>query len=960
MSAGSRSRRPRLVPLLAAIVAVSPLAAGAPVQGQVQTALERLKELVHQFEHLKQQKHRRRVLRLQNAGFEMPADLQDANLRIRFLGPAVDLELGTLLAHLAETRPQLLNPQPIDWRFVDKQCVNRFIFPPVLPEKISGKEADALLRAMLHESREYVPREAGGPLKYTVVKSTVTRYNSLGVGPHLEASDAGIRALDLDSSLTIVDAVMRSEYRLAGVHDAHLAGFLRNAGAIARDSTSLKKAIQRAARVEADGIFGPETLHAINSTESGRLWRRLYRELAWAKSCRDANNIYRAYGIAYRGADYPLARRTFLSLRDNGYPNHVPVVRLREISAPRIEAVEPDCKLFGPVQYARDCVTNTIEVDDEQRFVSIAGGVELPLNVDVHERDELVQELTAVLNQRQAVDRRRAAVLVDRELVTNTVTSADRTRADPDERYLPCVEFHSSAKRHEIEGLKKHIRFYKRKYYPLYKHGSKLYPQVELFDYFPVDSEIIDDLAELVESLPPLPTSEHTFCEQMDKYLEEFDEEYVEALRKMTHGPFVRSLLVGGEAPIADVGHIGLLTFEGAQSDWEIVSVEDTRRLPMLIDRFGNSHERNANFLYWSETNPQFTENHLAVINVSLSNVLHRKEEIQELREPILALSSSGLVVAASGSKANLQLERSDAPLNLDQALKTDGKFCNVYPACFSYLPNVITVGAIRNDPEFGPNAIPQLMSEVYSGTAVTVVAPGLGILSNESHYFAGEDIEKRVSFGVRNGASLASVFVSALGAEMIARFGSLGVRETKARIIATSGPYLSSKGERELLLGPRGEVLAGVIDVDMALRNPKSHYVRMRNGEVREYDDIEFGFKKKRRMFLFGSTSNTSQGIFSCKWDDLLRIHIYGSQDKDDRNRDIFSASVVCWADGDRLHIGKGYLGTKNNQEDACIPDGTCFSAWPARADGEILDADRRENLDFASVRDIYFRTSR
>ena len=281
----------------------------------------------------------------------------------------------------------------------------------------------------------------------------------------------------------------------------------------------MKKSIQRAAHVAVDGIIGPGTLHAINSTESNRLWRRLYRDLARTKSCRDANNIYRAYGLAYRGADYPLARRTFASLRDNGYPNHVPVVKLREISAPRIEAVEPNCKLFGPVQFALDCVTNTIEVDDEQRFVSIAGGVELPLNVDVHEGDELVQELRAVLNQRQAVDRRRAAVLVDRELVTNAERSADRTRADPNKRYLPCVEFHSSAKQDEMEDLTKHIRFYKKKYYPLYKQVSKQYPLVEVFDHFPVDSEIIDELAELVESLPPLPTSERTFCEHMDKYL---------------------------------------------------------------------------------------------------------------------------------------------------------------------------------------------------------------------------------------------------------------------------------------------------------------------------------------------------------------------------------------------------------------------------------------------------------
>ena len=953
MSDTSRSRRPHLAPLLAAIVAVSPLAAGAPAQGQENTFRERVKELVQQFERLKQQKLRRRDLRLQNAGFEMPADLQDANLRIRFLGPAVDLELGTLLAHLAETRPKLLNPQPIDWQFVDKQCVNRFIFPPVLPEKIAGKGADALLRAMLHESHEYVPREAGGPLKYTVVKSTVTRYNSLGVGPHIEASDSGIRGLDLDTSLTIVDATIRSEYRLAGVHDVHLAGFLRNAGAIARDSASLKKAIQRAARAEADGVIGPETLHAINSTESSRLWRRLYQELAWDNSCRDANNIYRAYGIAYRGADYPLARRTFASLRDNGYPNHVPGVKLREISAPRIEAVEPNCKLFGPVKYTSNCVTNTIAVDDEQRFVSIAGGVELPLNIDVHERDELVQELTEVLNQRQAIERRRAAVLIDRELVTNTVISADPTPTGQDFGYLPCVEIHSSAKLHDIEGLTKHIRFYKGKYYPLHEDVSKYYPLVELFDYFPYDYEINDEFADLVESLPQLPGVARTICEQMEKYLEEFGEEYVETLHKMTHGPFLRSLLVGGDAPIADVGHIGLLTFEGTQGDVEIVRVEDTRTMVSLVDTFGNLHVRSANLRQRAKTDPSFKGSDRAVINVSLSNVLHEKKDIQQLIEPIQALSRSGLVVAASGSKANLRSKRrSDEPLNLDQALETDGKYCDVYPACLSYLPNVITVGAIRNDSERGPNAIPQLMSEVYSGTAVSVVAPAHGILSNELHYFDEGGIEKRVSFGVRDGASVASAFVSALGAEMMARFSNLDAWETKARIIATSGPYLNSKGQRELLLGPSGEVLAGVIDVDMALRNPKKHYVRTRNGEIHEYDGIDFRFENRPRMFLFGSTSNSSQGEFSCKWDDLLRIHIYGSADKDGRKRDIFSASVVCWSGEDRLHIGKGYLGTRNNQEDACIPNGTCFSAWGVRAD--------RENLDFALVRDIYFRTGR
>ena len=326
-----------------------------------------------------------------------------------------------------------------------------------------------------------------------------------------------------------------------------------------------------------------------------------------------------------------------------------------------------------------------------------------------------------------------------------------------------------------------------------------------------------------------------------------------------------------------------------------------------------------------SDTDPKFNGSHFAVINVSQSNVLTERDPVRDLREHILALSSSGLMVVASGSKANLQFERSDAPLNLDEELTTDGKFCNVYPACFSYLRNVVTVGAIRNDPELGPNAIPQLMSNAYSGTAVTVAAPGHEVLSNEWHYFAGEEIEKWESFGVRNGSSVASAFVSALGTEMMARFPSLDVRGIKARMIATSGPYLNSKGERELLLGPKGEVLAGVIDVHMALRNPKYHYVRMRNGEVREYDDIEFGFKEKHRMFLFRSTSNTSTGRFSCEWNDLLRIHIYGSQDKDDRNRDIFSASVVCWAGEDRLHIGKGYLGTKNNQEDTCIPDRTC-----------------------------------
>ncbi|MEQ9641465.1 MAG: S8 family serine peptidase [Alphaproteobacteria bacterium] len=947
--------------------------------GEIRTALPSVKRLesADQYEELRRLYYERKVERLKRIhdlrniekakaiSTNTVSDQEEAysTVKVRFYGQAVDLQLGQLLAFLAERYPISLQPVAIDRDFVLHRCVNNFILPPIVPKVIDSVDADELLRDMLRQSEKFVSEQFGGPLKFTVTDKMLREYRRLQRGDRPVDADA-VRDLTLEEAFNVIDLIMRERLRLLHLDHERLGPFLRNVLVVAPDEVNLVTMLQRATRITDDGIPGPATRRALDHTDVDELWPRLLRQLAAVMHCDDADKVFKAYGLAYRKADYPSADQTIRHLSKHAKEASVPLLALREVRAVRVERIRQNCALFAPIGYPRSCTVDTIEVAGTPRFITIAGGVEVEFVVPTKIADAITEEMRKVVGER-SIERRRASVLLEAPTRPQALVLEDIALP---KNMLPCVENYSRFESANGNAIASHVSLYKKKFYPRDTDKDRSYPSILLLDYFPTVNEIqaaAEVLSARLQASDSFLTtagvspqvglgSQDIVRIHIEKVCDENDKQ-IQALRKLSHGLFLKQLLLGGVMPIGEIGHIGILRFNGAvdaqqfgSDGKDLLDTINARGHHQLADSIANA----VTAIQRIRDDPSFNSNENFVINISLSEIAYKLSERLELRDHVLGLHQSGLVIAAAGNRVDLEKAGFDATrLDLKSDLTDRADECHVYPACLSYLRNVLTVGAVDISSK-ADNTTPQLSKEVFSGSAVTVAAPGYGILSNDVHYLMSQnDVDERWAFAFRDGSSVAALFVSALAAEMLARFPELDAWEARERIISTTAPYRNGENKTEFLVGRKGHVLSGVIDVKAALRDPKAYQVSYRQGDVQEFMQLGFKNQTQKRLSLYPNTGENSDPEFSCKWSDLLRLHIFGAEARDGRNREILRAGVVCRFPGDRtrLVIGNGFLGTTNNKEDPCVPEMSCFEV-------RNPSTGLMETVDLNKVRDIYF----
>lgn len=897
-----------------------------------------------------------------------------ATIKVRFVGPSVDFELNSFLEDLATRRPDILHPTPIDIALVDRICINNFSAIETITTDLNNTDPDILLKSLITQNHQYIPPEKGGPSKYLVTPSTLAHYDASLRNRPSSTHALDIKTLTAEDAFRIIDFSTQTRFRLTGIKDSHLAKMLRNTFVVNPNHPAIISALQEIGGTTRDGILGARTISAINESTPIQFWSNFYRSLRDALHCRDADNIFRVYGLSYRQSDYKKARRIIESLTEVIGTPSVPQLSMANTFAVRVESVRPDCTVFAPIGYNSNCIVEKITVNNTERHVAIAGGVDVTFAMFKLD-EKIATDIQNAANASGGVDRRRVSVFLDSPAQPQSWLSDGA-----DQNSVPCIENFSNAFGNESRQLlQTHISRYQKLFYLQPYDGPKLYPIIQLLDRFPTPTAISGSFKEAGLPLPVRYIGQNVIKQsglffgndilgsmvqrltdtfKYDDYLRKLCDERdssLRLLREHTHGHYVRGLLVGTTAPLSGIQPIGILTINGTQDENVIgengdslvegVNVVDGIN---LLESLSNSVKR-INFI---KSYPDLAINPNIVINVSQTVPSFTHAFKRDLYETIQGLSYSGLVVASSGAKAsmpdNIDVDALDASTSMEQT----GPECDVYPACFGYHPNVITVGALDNSRKF-LQELP-LLDGTFAGTAVSVVAPSVGILSSDLHYLQEPNgLGKLQSHSVRDGSSAGAAFVSALAAEIMSRFSGINARDTKARILSTAGKYTNSQGQPELLKGSGGEIFAGAIDVKAALLDPRRFYVKSSSGNIVEYDSLRFVKHKgqHRTINLYPNTLESATPHLACNWDDLLRLHVFDINHRDYLERPILRAALMCRSPSDpgRLLAGNGYLGTSNNKEDPCIGEDRCFQ-------GRNSDNGAEDWIKLRDIKDIYF----
>ena len=191
------------------------------------------------------------------------------------------------------------------------------------------------------------------------------------------------------------------------------------------------------------------------------------------------------------------------------------------------------------------------------------------------------------------------------------------------------------------------------------------------------------------------------------------------------------------------------------------------------------------------------------VANISLSDeVPLTSTAYDDLSRQIKLAQEDVLFVVAAGQPKTRGTGAQLSPLCRD-----------LLPACLGHLPNVITVGALDT---ITADQIPKIWrNSNYGGGVVSIGAPGRGIISTD--FWFGTDDSPRPAVSVRDGTSMAAIFVSGLATRLLAVEPHLTPIQVKNRILATASVFEEADNEgnwgRRLFSGIDGKLAAGAID---------------------------------------------------------------------------------------------------------------------------------------------------
>ncbi|WP_417679428.1 S8 family serine peptidase [Roseibium sp.] len=940
---------------------------------------------------------------------------------ISFYGQSVDVELGRLLALLARYDPDLLRPIPINKNFQYAKCLNG---PFPMYVGLYAKDAAARYQKIMAQSAE--PREAenGDVLRFGIWQSSLADRIARAGGNYPAAladytSDQAFNLLREEFSTRFGltefsdDPVVTALMTLWVVRETQFEKIVSNY--LQREVTGAdigpalaRTGLRGQALWEAVYQSTVRFLHCSDADKVFEAYGLTYRRGDYPTARATLTRLREAVG-------YPAVPSLKVTTVER---------RFIEDQKPNCAAFGPvESRYSG--NDAKACHLGEIDLGNGQsQYLVLGGGARVEFLVTPAERERLADYMRLIEKADRGGEILRWAAEGAAELDLQTIRSSVALPSwDNNWDKLPCVlgmSYYIDPS--DTEQMVEHFKDYRQNFYPV--TGRSLNDekwQLFMIDEFngfrkpdfaeklmPLAKRLAGVLATLkgaqeeevqlkisstapeidlnpgtdvttdgtVPSLDGVGPDLGLLCDIVERQLSDF-----KGAQDVSHGAFLESLLFDASSSLADVKGLGLLNDKGPlEPDFissHYKSYAANKRIDMVANHIGNivtALKRTASLNNGNEP--------VTVVNVSMGRSYANqggavrdvaKASVKNLKTDLLYGDSALFVVAAGQPTVDPNSVRDARDLEAQKGLRlvqTDPKNldvnypdCSFFPACFSGYKNVITVGAVKPSPSgFGK---PVIMPWSNYGSAVTLAAPGQGVLGNDLAYLPNDDpyvkLKPMPFSSLRDGTSIATVFVTALAAKIAAENTEMTPAEIKMRLTSTVRPYISSDGDEELLRGVEGQIYAGVIDPKAALRNPSKYHVTYRtprsDGRLTvEYDIIQRAQTEndteKRPLWLFDSTSTSESEKLTCNWKRLLRLHFDDETEKDETwFRPIPRGAIVCETGksvGD-LAVGAGSFGTTDVKQNTCLVHDTCFEALSAETGGWMP-------LKIAEIRDIYF----
>ncbi|MBY6006698.1 S8 family serine peptidase [Salipiger bermudensis] len=907
---------------------------------------------------------------------------------VSLYGHSVDTDIGRFFLRVAERDPRLLQPIAIDRNFQLASCLSAG-FPGLVGP--GAGDADARFRSMLANASG-LSQTHDNVWRFTLSESDLPAMRDRA-GVTVPES---LEAFTEDDAFRLITADFAARFGLQG-RSAESVGALRNLW------TALGEARFLGVMAEALGekALTPSRLGpALDAAGLGndRLWTTVFSRAGAALHCSDADKVFQSYGLVYRRGDYPSANQVLRILRGAmGYPA-VPGVSISQTEKAFLEAVPQNCTLFGPIEQtiggaaADACNVRQLKVDGREQWEVVAGGANIQFFVTEEQRGELLSVLRDYAREPRDGDKLRWRSSTRVPVRTQSQVFALSSEDAPLDQELPCVvSLSRSGEFDGAEDLKGHVRNYREHFYP---HGDPMPPEamsyVFVFDEFGGHTEraflssmnaMINSLTESYNNaaalrepeggegqagLDRLPdTALLPLCNSLADQLRAIQMHAAQQNRDISHGAFIKNLLIGSRSPLAD--GVGLLNPEGVfaedqfKAQFRFWGTESN-----LTNVVYNIEEARDVFSITEEVNESGAPLGVGVFNLSLGqsylNAAPRvradaREALVHLKEQIGLWNEKGLFVVAAGQPPGATTGRELRRVSAWEA-GVDDPDCPFFPACLSDRPNVITVGAVKPSATALGHKTPVLIEWANYGSAVSVAAPGAGVMAKEFGYIHGDasdSIQTLHTTSVRDGTSVATVFVTALAARMAAENPKLLASEIKARLISTAKPYISGDRSRTTFFeGDEGRIFAGVIDPEVALLNPARMHVRWIDPpegapEVQEFDGIVFP-SEDIPFTVFTSDRQRGKWRVQCRWNEMYRIHIEDDFRQDESEPPLYKGAMVCKdpENDQNIKVAFGPLGThRSHKQHPCLREGVCYKG---------VVGDRVVPIDMGNVRDIYF----
>ena len=863
-------------------------------------------------------------------GLILPPSTNEVSVTFRFYGPTIDNDLTTFYAFFAKRNPEILNPVAVDEQAVQRRCYYRGTVSPNVSSIWSWSDAEWATKDVI---RIHLENQGG---LYEEKSGHVTNYGITVAA--LNAWRGVMQTMDDVRNLTNIDAYsfFEDQYVISPGYDEIRYSGLRAqliSSAIVHGTRHTTKWLQQGLGVAVDGIIGSRTLGAIEDLDSQEVQRRFIESSLRSRGCFTASAASFAYGSLVNY--YPINFTSdVLDVLSKTYSKQsIPALEMRpfekRIYLRDVGKMDPVrlCSNYR-IDSAADCV---VGVDEESgRSSLIVQGLQADIKLPRDSYQETLTEFLAEIGDPETGSRGfregRIMILVDAPFEPQ---SDSYVLELSDQDILVRSRQYSEIADQDSQTFERHLsrlsEFFGERQSRPSDFGPEYYPDILLLDraflldeadQLCVPAALLDEQGyikrhrDFVELAPSEDTAvEAAECGNNTMPTGTLEDDW-KILNEEGHGIFGKGLLV---AKPNGQGIIGLLP-ELKSTKVEIYDLRGSVALTQHLESFVQLKDA-----------PDFGN---LIVNISMGGVERTSGQIAELLKYVLDVRHNILFIVAAGQSVDGSAGE-----------RLTGN-CGLIPACLGNEENVITVAALDTSKS---DTGPRRWDKSHFGEVVSVAAPGIGIFSTDL-IKKGNMI--RDAYSLRDGTSMATVFVTALAAEIWRRNIWMDPSSVKERIIASVGAIDSDKGWR-IFGGKDDEIQAGMIYPKFAIADASKTIVLLKASEAVRLGQIKPAFGQ-RTFKMFQNPFARADDKRKCPMKDLMRITYTG----------LHRYAAVCRSSrsGGRrsLRFMDGVL-TVDRQNRAepmsCLGEGHCF---------EFLE-DGTQNympLRLEDVRDIYFAT--